>query len=158
MKSRLFLCSLALAVPSAAVGADPEPVTMNGGFQAVSHREIDSGPGRRALVYSVLGTLRLGFGSGAERAFSAECLGFDETGGSALAGTGRCLWRDADGDALHASLQTNGDRNVYTVTGGTGKWSGAQGDIRTNFAYLPAPAGTLLISETGSGRITPPNR
>ena len=154
-----LLLAIGIAVPSAAPAAGPEPVAFTGGFQAVAHREIDTGADRKALVYSVLGSLMLSFAGEPPRAVSAECLGFDENGpNGATAGTGRCLWRDGDGDRLYVSIATAGSGNVYTVNGGTGKWQDASGELRTTFAYLPAPEGTFLLSESGNGRLTRPNR
>lgn len=148
---------LALFLSAPAAAAEPREVTISGGFQAVAHREIATGPSTQAMVYSVLGALNLDMGPDAPRALSAECLGFDEHGGgSTTIGLGRCAWKDADGDTIFVTIATRGDRNVYTVTGGTGKWSKAEGDIRTTFTYLPAPAGMFLLSEVGSGRLTAP--
>jgi hypothetical protein len=159
MNRLTLLLAIGTGLPSASLAADPEPVSFTGGFQAEAHREIETGSGRKALVYSVLGSIMLGFAGESPRAVSAECLGFDENGvGAATAGTGRCLWRDGDGDRLYVTIATAGSGNVYTVTGGTGKWIGAAGELRTTFAYLPAPEGTFLIAESGNGRLTRPNR
>lgn len=148
----LFLALLAGAT------AAPQPVTMTGGFQAEAHREIASGADSKAMVYSVLGSIRLAIGKAEPQPLSVECLGFDETGkGGATVGEGRCVWKDAAGDALYVSLATKGSGNSYTVTGGTGKWAGASGELVTSFAYLPAPEGVLLLSEAGSGQLSTPN-
>lgn len=150
---------LNLAAAAAAAAAAPEPVTFSGGFQAAAHREIATVGGGKAMVYSVLGSIQLRFGDAAPRPLSAECVGFDESGGSSpTTGTGRCLWRDADGDRLFVSLTTRGSENVYEVTGGTGKWTSAAGQLRTTFHYLPAPEGTFLLAESGIGRISTPIR
>ena len=158
MKHAMSLCLLVF-LSSPLDAAELQPVTISGGFQATAHREIDTGPGRKAMVYSVLGSLGLKLGAEAPRPLSAECLGFDEHGEAyPTVGTGRCVWKDAQGDAIFVSIATSGDRNVYTVTGGTGKWSGASGEIQSSFTYLPAPEGLFLLNETGAGRLTAPNK
>lgn len=136
----------------------PRPVTLTGGFQAEVHREIVSGSDKKAMVYSVLGSLRMAIGKAGPQPFSAECLGFDETGTRGVTtGIGRCVWKDAAGDALYVTIATQGDGNGYTVTGGTGKWANASGELATKFIYLPAPEGVFLLSEAGSGQISAPN-
>lgn len=139
--------------------AEPVPVTTSGGFYGVAHREIQSSGTAKAMVYSVLGALTLTMPGRSPIPLSAECLGFDEHGeGTPTIGVGRCAWKDGDNHAIFVSIATEGDRNVYRVTGGTGKWEGTQGEIRTSFTYLPAPEGTLLLQESGSGRIVVPRK
>jgi hypothetical protein len=154
MKYYLAVFLGALASPSV---AELQPVVATGGFQAVAHREIETGRGRKGIVYSVLGALSLTIGKDAPLPLSAECLGFDEHGeGFPTVGTGRCVWKDAQGDSIFVTIGTRGDQNTYRVTGGTGKWSRAAGELRTKFTYLPAPEGIFLLHEAGTGRLTPP--
>jgi hypothetical protein len=159
MKRSFYVGLLAVSLAAPAGAAGLRQVTMTGGFQAEAHREIATGPARKAMVYSVLGAISLKAEGEDARPLSAECLGFDEQGGgTAVVGTGRCVWKDSAGDSLFLSIGTSGEQNVYTVTGGTGKWSGAHGQLRTKFTYLPAPQGVLLINEAGGGRLSAPEK
>lgn len=145
-----MLIPLTLAAAAPAAAQQLVNVTTTGGFSAVAHREISTGSTTKAMVYSVLGALTMTPAGAGPVRLSAECLGFDEHGqGSPTVGIGRCLWKETAADAIYVSIRTEGDNNVYTVTGGTGKWHGAKGEIRTSFAYLPAPRGGLLAPRSG---------
>lgn len=154
-----FLFPLAIAAGTSAGAQQLTNVTTTGGFSAVAHREIATGGKTKAMVYSVLGALTMSRTGASPVRLSGECLGFDEHGeGSPTIGLGRCVWRETAQDALFVSIRTEADNNVYTITGGTGKWAGARGEIRTDFVYLPAPEGIFLLQESGTGQISPPKK
>lgn len=44
-------------------------------------------------------------------------------------GSGRCEFKDKDGDKLLAAMETAFDGFTLNIDGGTGKWSGSQGNI-----------------------------
>lgn len=145
----------------AALGASADTkmdVSLMGGFYASSERSISLGKDKSAFVYSVLGAVTLSDNNGNRWQVSIECLGFDEMGGGAgTQGVGRCTWKDVDNHHLFVSVSTHGERNRYTVLGGTGKWLGAEGQIDTNFTYLPAPSETIFLgTDEGKGRISKP--
>ena len=133
-------------------------VELMGGFYAQSERTITQGGDKSAFVYSVLGGTRLTASNGSSWRLSIECLGFDELGGQhGTAGTGRCIWSDGNGDQLFVTVSTVGEGNRYDVTGGTGKWLGATGQIDTVFTYLPAPSEIVFLGvDEGKGSISTP--
>ena len=141
-----------------AQAAEMMTVTLDGSFHATLERQIATGPEGSALIYSVLGASVIRDGSGNSYPVSIECLGIDLLGGSEeTSGRGYCLWRDADDEHLYVKVETSGEKNRYRVTGGSGKWSGAAGEISSGFAYLPAPtAEEFLGAEKGSGKLSKP--
>ena len=154
-----ILFPLAIAAGTSAAAQQMTNVTTTGGFSAVAHREIATGAKTKAMVYSVLGALTMSRTGAVPVRLSGECLGFDEHGeGTPTIGLGRCVWKETAQDALFVSIRTEANKNVYTVTGGTGKWTGARGEIRTNFSYLPAPDGIFLLQESGAGQISRPKK
>ena len=152
-------CGILLCGAALGASADTKmDVSLIGGFYANSERNISLGKHKSAFVYSVLGAVTLSNSKGSRWQVSIECLGFDELGSaSGTQGVGRCTWKDVDNHHLFVSVSTHGDSNRYTLLGGTGKWAGAEGQIDTNFTYLPAPSETIFLgTDEGKGRISKP--
>ncbi|MBT3830270.1 MAG: hypothetical protein HOB98_20805 [Gammaproteobacteria bacterium] len=142
---------------SGCVIAGSQPVTLVGGFVAVGHPAIATGPEGQTFTYGVRGGMILEMPSGQKIKLSIDCTGIDSVGkGQQTDGHGHCVWRDGDDDQLFVSLKTIASGNRYSITGGTGKWRASTGSIDTTFTYLPAPAPELFLGvEEGSGHLEP---
>ncbi|UWQ21172.1 hypothetical protein [Jannaschia sp. W003] len=90
---------------------------------------------------------------------TGPCFGAMEVKAGAVAGGGRCLYTDADGDMVSMQWTPSGlgaDGAVtgdWSVTGGTGKWVEASGS--GDFSSLTDP-GTGRNVNTVSGTVTLP--
>ena len=140
--------------------AEPLQVQLVSGFSAVGHPAIATGEKSQAFTYSVTGGSILTMENGDKVRVSIDCAGIDAEGGDQnTEGHGHCVWRDADDDKLFVALKTQASGNRYSVSGGTGKWSGASGSIDTVFTYLPAPAADIYLGvEEGKGTINKVNK
>ncbi len=155
----LFLSFLLAALPAVGAHSADIEVDLTGGFVATISPSVATGANSEAFTYSVRGASVLTSSAGTTYRVAIDCVGFDELGGNAgTEGTGRCKWTDADGDSLFVVVQTVGDGNRYSCTGGTGKWAGTSGVIDTRFTYLPGPnEATILGTDEGSGTLSVPN-
>ena len=93
--------------------------------------------GAEAAVVEVSGAVILTSGEGLSRGFRGEAVGFDDGEGVSL---GRAVWTDEHGDRLFSrlkgeSLQT-GRRIVGTITGGTGRYAGLEGEYSFTWKYV----------------------
>jgi len=93
--------------------------------------------GAEAGVVEVSGAVVLTSGEGLSRGFRGEAVGFDDGRGTSL---GRAVWTDEHGDRLFSrltgeSLET-GRRIVGTITGGTGRYAGLEGDYSFTWKYV----------------------
>ena len=79
MKVAMSLGLLILSLSSPLAAAELQPVTTSGGFQAVAHREIETGSGRKAMVYSVLGSLGIKIGVADIEAADALAVSLGQT-------------------------------------------------------------------------------
>ena len=140
---------------SGCVIAGSQPVSLVGGFVAVGHPAIATGPEGQTFSYGVRGGMILEMQSGQKIKLSIDCTGIDFVGkGQETGGHGYCVWRDGDDDQLFVSLKIVASGNHYSITGGTGKWRASSGSIDTTFTYLPAPAPELFLGvEEGSGHL-----
>lgn len=147
------LIPLAALLVSGCVIAGSQTVILVGGFVAVGHPAIATGPESQTFTYGVRGGMILELQSGQKIKLSIDCTGIDSVGkGQETDGHGNCVWRDGDDDQLFVSLKTNASGNRYSIAGGTGKWRASTGSINTTFTYLPAPAPELFLGvEEGRG-------
>jgi hypothetical protein len=90
-----------------------------------------------AAVVDVSGAVVLSSGEGLSRGFRGEAVGFDDGQGSSV---GRCVWTDEAGDRLFSRLRgeslSAGRQFVGTITGGTGRYAGLQGEYAFTWQYL----------------------
>jgi hypothetical protein len=93
--------------------------------------------GAAAAVVEVSGAVVLTSGEGLSRGFRGEVIGFDDGQGVSL---GRTVWTDEHGDRLFSRLKgepiETGRRIVGTITGGTGRYAGLEGDYSFTWKYV----------------------
>src|SRR5262245_57774417 len=131
--SALVLVSVLTIVPSAsaeeAPGASPWR-TFTGTWSASGRRStVAVEGGRTASIVEVSGAVVLAAGDGLSRGFRGQAVGFDDGEGRS---TARCVWTDDRGEQLYSRLEGDalqkGRRFLGTITGGTGRYAGAEGD------------------------------
>lgn len=150
---------LTLTLTTTTLLAQTTKYSLVGGFHATGSTSITTGENSSAFVYEVKGASVLtANGDKNTVKVSIDCLGFDELGSNTgTVGTGRCIWRDSEDHHLYITVSTRGEKNVYTITGGTGKWNKASGEIITEISYLPSASDTeYLGTDIGSGSIKTP--
>jgi hypothetical protein len=93
-------------------------------------------------------------GAGVLHDMSGHCDGL----GVGDAGNGYCALVDADGDKIYwAFTDVGGGKGSATLEGGTGKYSGIQGNEEYEFVYTPdAPEGTFHGHGGSKGSYTLP--
>ena len=78
-------------------------------------------------------------GEGLSRGFLSQAIGFDDGQGLSV---GRSVWTDEHGDRLFSRLEgeslRTGKRFVGTITGGTGRYLGLEGDYSFTWQYVVA--------------------
>jgi hypothetical protein len=93
--------------------------------------------GGTAFVLEVAGAVVLNVGEGLSRGFHGEAIGFDDGRGASV---GRCVWTDERGDRIFSRLGgeplRTGRRVVGTITGGTGRYAGFEGEYSFTWKYL----------------------
>jgi hypothetical protein len=135
----------------------------SGSMDLTGHRRtIEMGSERRAAIVDLSGTLLL---SGPERpgvGFRAEVLALNDP---ATGMVGRAVWTDEHGDQIWSELKgqgtATGNHIDGTITGGTGRYQGAEGSYELSWRYvLEAEDGTVQGLAVGlKGRVrasTPP--
>jgi hypothetical protein len=134
--------ALALAgAPSAAVAqgapTDDGWRTFEGTWSATGRRQTVATEGGRAAVVEVSGAVVLGRREGLSRGFEGEAITFDDGEGVSL---GRAVWTDERGDRLFSRLKgealETGKRIVGTITGGTGRYAGLEGEYSFTWQYV----------------------
>ena len=95
------------------------------------------------------------------RGFFGEVIGFDD-GGTLL--VGRAVFTDAQGDKVFATLKAQplgtGRTAAGTITGGTGRWAGLEGDFTFSWKFV-VEAGddefqAMAVNVEGRARRAPP--
>lgn len=141
--------ALAVLLPAAAVrGAAPsrEWLPFQGTWSASGERRLlPIEGGGTASIMSISGALVLTAGEELARGFTAEAIGFDNGVG---ASAGRSVWTDEHGDRLFSTLigeQVQTGRRVDgTITGGTGRYAGMEGDYTLTWQFVvPAEDGKI---------------
>jgi hypothetical protein len=109
-----------------------------GSWNATGHRQsVPTGGDRNASTAYLSGAVTLTASGGTSRGFQGEAITFDEGAGT---GMGRAVWTDERGDKIFSRL--TGDlrlarrRIVGTITGGTGRYAGIEGDYSFEWQYL----------------------
>ena len=93
----------------------------------------------------VSGAVVIKSGEGLGRGFEAEAIVFDDGEGVSV---GRCVWTDAHGDRVFSRLKGEplqaGRRLAGTITGGTGRYAGLEGEYAFTWQYvLPGEDGAI---------------
>ena len=150
LRAAALLClALALAiVVGASLRAQQPPDgwrTFAGAWSASGVRQtLPAEAGRTAAIARLSGALVLSSG-GAGSGFAAEAIGFDD--GSSET-TGRAVWTDNRGDRIFSTLRgeplQTGRHITGTITGGTGRWSGAIGEYTLTWQYVVAGEGDAI--------------
>jgi hypothetical protein len=78
-------------------------------------------------------------GEGLSRGFHGQAIGFDDGQGASL---GRAVWTDERGDRIFSRLRgeplQTGRRLTGTITGGTGRYAGLEGEYSLTWQYVVA--------------------
>ena len=136
-------CSKAEQAPGPAPAAG-EWRSFQGTLSAVGERHtLQLGPGRRAFVASLTGTMLLTGERGLGVGFQVRAISFsdDRTGG-----VGRAVWTDDHGDEVYSELSggplATGRHVAGTIVGGTGRFAGVTGAYEMEWQF---------VIETGEG-------
>jgi hypothetical protein len=109
-----------------------------------------------AAVVAISGAVALTSGEGLSRGFHGEAIGFDDGKGASV---GRAVWTDERGDRIFSRLRgeplQTGKRLVGTITGGTGRYAGLEGEYSLTWQYLlPGEEGAVQGRAIGlTGRV-----
>jgi len=150
MPMAAMILAAALAVPAAA----QKQVPFKGAIQG---HDVDSGYNGTTVVVTTTGT---GIGTLlGEFSFTQEVT----VNIAASTDTGSAHWIAANGDSIDATIVGSGEptatpnvisiTEIYTITGGTGRFAGAQGSFTVERL---ANAATFLTSGSFHGTITSP--
>ena len=92
---------------------------------------------RRTAIVHATGSLVITKGDVVGRGFFGEVIGFDD-GGTLL--VGRAVLTDAQGDRIFATLKAQplgtGRTATATITGGTGRWAGLEGEFTFAWKFV----------------------
>lgn len=152
-RAALVAGSLALALTGlqpAVAGDEPGPAqawrSFAGSWSASGRREtVAVEGGVVAAIASISGAVVLTAGEGLSRGFRGEAIGFEDGQGLSV---GRCVWTDENGDRIFSRLKSDplqgGKRFFGTITGGTGRYAGLEGEYSFSWQYyLPAEEGLI---------------
>jgi hypothetical protein len=93
--------------------------------------------GATAAVFEASGAVVLAKADGLSHGFRGEAITFDDGLGVSL---GRAVWTDEHGDRLFSRLKgeplETGKRIVGTITGGTGRYAGLEGEYSFTWQYV----------------------
>jgi hypothetical protein len=146
-RAALVAGSLALAlaslVPAGAGQGGPAADgwrTFEAAWSAAGRRQaVAIEGGEAARIYEFSGALVIKKGEGLGRGFEAEAIAFDDGEGVSA---GRCVWTDEHGDRIFSRLRgeslAKGRRLVGTITGGTGRYAGLEGEYSFSWQYVLA--------------------
>ena len=137
---------------------------VQGTWSAAGRRHaVDLGGGNTAAVVELSGAVVITSGDGLGRGFSGEMIGFDDGEGVSV---GRAVWTGERGDRIYLRLKGDtikgGRRIAAVVTGGTGRYTGIEGDFTFTWQYVLAAEGDRIQGRAAdlTGRVrragTPP--
>ena len=140
--------ALASLVPEAAgqAGSSAEWRAFEGSWSVSGRREtVAVEGGAEAAVVEFRGAVSLTRGDGLGRGFHGQMIGFDDGQGVSL---GRAVWTDAQGDRIYSRLKgeplATGRRILGTITGGTGRYEGLEGEYAFTWQYvIPGEDGAI---------------
>ena len=112
--------------------------TFAGSWSATGRRHTLRTEGERpAATLQLSGPVVLSTPAGLSGAFRGEVLGFDD--GRSIS-AGRAVWTDTRGDLVFSALTgealVTGRRVLGTITGGTGRYAGAEGEYELTWQYV----------------------
>ncbi len=130
-------CSKPATAPEAAPAAG-EWRHFEGTWSAVGERQaLDLGPGRRASVARLGGSLLLTGERGLGVGFQARAITFSD---SLTGGVGRAVWTDDGGDEIFSELSggpvASGQPVTGTIVGGTGRFLGVTGTYQMHWRMV----------------------
>jgi hypothetical protein len=116
---------------------------------------------RGAAILHASGSFVITKGDVVGRGFFGEIVGFDD-GGTLLAG--RAVFTDAQGDRIYATIKAQplgtGRTATATITGGTGRWAGLEGDFTFAWRYVVESGendfDAVSVNVEGRARRAPP--
>jgi hypothetical protein len=140
--------SLALALASLVPAAASQEATTGEwrtfeGTWSVSGRRqsVAVDGGAEAAVVELRGAVALSRGDGLGRGFHGQAVGFDDGQGVSV---GRAVWTDERGDRVYSRLKgeplATGRRIFGTITGGTGRYEGLEGEYSFTWQYVVVAA------------------
>jgi hypothetical protein len=147
MRTGLWGLGVVLAValvggPPASPGQPPAPPAawhaIEGSWNAAGHRRIlPAEDGRTAGTVFLTGAVVLVSGGATSRGFQGEAIAYDDGTGE---GVGRAVWTDERGDRIFSRLSlvalAAGRRVSATITGGTGRYAGVEGEYAFEWQYV----------------------
>ena len=93
--------------------------------------------GTLAAIAEISGAVVLTSGDGLSKGFRGQAIGFDDGRGLSV---GRAVWTDENGDRLFSLLKgeplQTGKGLVGTITGGTGRYVGLEGEFSFTWQYV----------------------
>ena len=115
---------------------------------------------RYAAVVHATGSFVVTRGEAFGRGFFGELIGFDD-GGAVLAG--RAVLTDTQGDKVFVTLKAQplgtGRSATGTITGGTGRWAGLEGEFTFSWQFVVEAGGdefqALSVNVEGRARRAP---
>jgi hypothetical protein len=149
----VFVAALVLAVTVASAPSARQQNAPADGWRPIEGSWSGSGQtrvlptdGDRTASTSYLsGALVLTGGAGTARGFQSEVIAFDDGAGISV---GRAVWTDERGDRIFSRLTGEGMRAgrriAGTITGGTGRYAGVEGEYAFEWQYvIDAGDGTI---------------
>lgn len=112
--------------------------TFDGTWSATGTRQTlpTEGDGAAEII-QISGAVVLTSGTGLSRGFRGEAIGFDDGRGVTV---GRAVWTDERGDRIFSELKggpaQTGRHATGTITGGTGRYAGLQGEYALEWQYV----------------------
>ena len=98
-----------------------------------------------ATIVDLSGAVVITGGESMGRGFRGEVIGFDDGEGMSV---GRAVWTDERGDSVYSRLTgdalKSGRRIVATITGGTGRYAGIEGEFAFTWQYVIAGEGDRI--------------
>ena len=144
----LAAVAVAAAAPAGQGGAPPQGAwrTFEGSWSASGQRQLlPTGGERQAATIQLSGAVALTIGEGLSHGFRGEFIGLDD--GASLS-VGCAVWTDQHGDRIFSQLKgepvREGRRINGTVTGGTGRYAGFEGDYTFVWQYVVAGEGDTI--------------
>jgi len=140
--ARALLACAILGLAPGAIAESPAPLSdwhpFQGTWSAVGTRHSLPTEGERpAVLVQASGAVALAVGEGLSRGFQGEAIYFDDGRGI---GVGRAVWTDDRGDRIFSELRgepaRTGRRVAGTITGGTGRYAGLEGEYALTWQYV----------------------
>jgi len=153
----LALTGLTLVVAGQEPASVPAWLPFEGTWSATGRRQLVAiEGGAKAAIVEISGAVVITSGEGLSRGFRGEAIGFDDGQGLSV---GRAVWTDENGDRLFSRLKgepmQTGKGLVGTITGGTGRYAGLEGEFSFTWQYVvPAEDGVIQGRSVGlKGRV-----